>query len=70
MLRDTAEHQQSRAALAGGALAELLKGTGRGWWDHSRARCLCSGSVRGRAQGATEQQRAAEERSQDRNGAG
>jgi len=31
MLRVTTEHQQSRAALAGGALAELLEGVGRGW---------------------------------------
>lgn len=31
MLRVTTEHQQSRAALAGGALAELLAGIGKGW---------------------------------------
>lgn len=30
MLRVTTEHQQSRAALAGGALAELPEGMGRG----------------------------------------
>ena len=31
MLRVTTKHQQSRAALARGALAELLEGVGRGW---------------------------------------
>lgn len=40
MLRVTTEHQQSRAALAVDALAELLEGTGRGWLGALRGRLL------------------------------
>lgn len=40
MLRVTTEHQQSRAALAVGALAGLLEGTGRGWRGALRGRLL------------------------------
>lgn len=40
MLRVTSEHQQSRAAVAGGALAGLLEGAGRG----------CQGALQGRLQ--------------------
>lgn len=38
MLWVTTEHQQSRAALAGGALAELLEGMGRGWLEALQGR--------------------------------
>lgn len=69
MLRVTTEHQQSRAALAGGALAGLLESMGRGWLGARQGRLPVLWQ-HGRGEPRALQNCAAEVKTQDRNGAG